>query len=215
MSAPIVFVFIGPQGSGKGTQASILADKYEFKIIEMGNLLRTEAAQESDLGRRVREVINHGDLVPTELTMNLIQDELQRHPHQQRIIFDGFPRSLDQAQELTKVIEVTKAVHIDLPYDVSVKRISGRLLCDHGHYYNTYFLPPEKEGICNVDHTPLHKRDDDTEEAVKHRLELYGSVTVKVLEYYRGLGKLVTVNGDKSVFEVSHEIKEQVLKGLV
>jgi adenylate kinase len=181
----------------------------------MGNLLRTEAAQENELGRKVREVINHGDLVPTELTMKLIQDELQRHPKQQRIVFDGFPRSLDQAQELTKVIDVTKAVHIDLPYDVSVKRISGRLLCDHGHYYNTYFLPPEKEGICNVDHTPLHRREDDTEEAVKHRLELYGHVTVKVLEFYRSLGKLITINGDASVFKVSHEIKEKVLTGLI
>ncbi len=215
MNGRIVLVFIGPQGSGKGTQAALLADKYDFKIIEMGNLLRTEAAQENDLGRRVREVINHGDLVPTELTMHLIQDELQRHPKDQRIVFDGFPRSLDQAEALAKIIEVTKAVHIDLPYEVSVKRISGRLLCDHGHYYNTYFLPPEKEGVCNVDHTPLHRREDDTEEAVKHRLELYGKVTIKVLDYYRGLGKLATVNGNASVFQVSHEIKEQVLTGLI
>jgi adenylate kinase len=181
----------------------------------MGHLLRAEAARETDQGRKVRDIINHGDLVPTQLTMDLISDELARHPATQHIIFDGFPRSIDQAEALAKVIEVTKAVHIDLPYDVSVKRISGRLLCDHGHYYNSYYVPPEREGICNVDHTPLHRRDDDTEEAVKHRLELYGQVTTKVLEYYRSQGKLITVNGDASVFQVSHEIKEKVLNDIL
>lgn len=215
MQQRIVLVFIGPQGSGKGTQATILADKYDFKIVEMGSLLRAEAARETDQGREVRDIINHGDLVPTQLTMDLIADELGRHPKDQRIIFDGFPRSIDQAEALSKIIQVTKAVHIDLPYDVSVKRISGRLLCDHGHNYNTYYLPPEKAGLCNVDHTPLHKREDDTEEAVKHRLELYAQVTTQVLEYYRTQGTLVTINGDASVFEVSHEIKEKILTGLL
>ncbi|MBI4090522.1 MAG: nucleoside monophosphate kinase [Candidatus Komeilibacteria bacterium] len=205
-----VLVFIGPQGSGKGTQAKILADREGFHVIEMGGLLRAEAAKNTPMSEQVRAILAKGDLVPARLTIELIRKKLATLPTDANIVFDGFPRSLEQAQELDTLVRITRVVHIDVPPDVSVKRISGRLMCPAGHNYNTYYVPPEKEGICNVDKLPLVHREDDTPTAVRHRLELYNEVTTKVLEYYRGQGKLLTVNGDASVFAVSQQINQEV-----
>lgn len=201
---------MGPQGSGKGTQATILADREGFQVIEMGGLLRAEAAKDTPMGSQIRSILAKGDLVPVELTIELIRKKLATLSPDVNIIFDGFPRSVEQARELAKLVRITKAVHIDVPPDVSVKRISGRLLCPNGHNYNMYYVPPKKEGICNVDNLPLEHREDDTPVAVRHRLDLYNEVTTKVLAYYRAQGKLVTINGDASIFAVSHQIKLEV-----
>lgn len=205
-----VLVFMGPQGSGKGTQATILADREGFQVIEMGGLLRAEAAKDTPMGGQIRSILARGDLVPVELTIELIRNKLTTLSPDVNIIFDGFPRSIEQARELDKLVRITKVIHIDVPSDVSVKRISGRLICPNGHNYNSYYVPPEKEGVCNVDKLPLEHREDDTPAAIRHRLDLYHEVTTKVLDYYRSQGKLVTINGDASVFAVSHQVKLEV-----
>ena len=215
MKQRIVLVFIGPQGSGKGTQAAILADSYGFKVIVMGDLLRREAEKNTPRGQEIQAIITRGDFVSDNLIIRLLHETIAGTKPDTNILFDGFPRTIEQAREIDKEIVVTRVVHIDLPYEVSVKRISGRIICEHGHNYNTYYLPPRKEGICNVDKTPLHKRADDTEEAVEHRLALYEKETAGVVEYYRKQGKLINVNGNASVFEVAHEIKTKVLSDLL
>lgn len=206
MHHPIVFVFIGPQGSGKGTQTAILVQKYGFVVIEMGALLRAEAAKATPLSKSIAEILNKGELVPVAITIQLIRQKLAQIPKDANIIFDGFPRSIEQALELAKLVEVTYAIHIDLPYDVSLKRIAGRLLCPNGHYYNRYSLPPKRSGICDIDQLPLEHREDDTEEAVKRRLDLYEEETKKVLDYYAAQGKSIAINGNTSIEAVAHEI---------
>ena len=205
-----VLVLIGPQGSGKGTQAALLADRDGFCVVGMSDLLRTEVVNPT-LKERITSEIQRGELIDTDLSVHLIEQYLKRLSPDSKIIFDGFPRLVEQARELDALVVVTKAVHIDVPYDVSLKRIAGRLMCPRGHVYNKYFVPPQRPGVCTVDELPLHGREDDIETVVKTRLALYQQVTTHVLAYYRAQGKLVTINGNQSVFAVAHEIREKVL----
>lgn len=209
-----VLVFIGPQGSGKGTQGAILADKYGFKVIVIGEVLREAAEDTTPLGREINSAIVRGDFVSDDLIIKLLVPALEKIPATTHILFDGFPRTPDQARALDKLINIDSVIHISLPHDVSVKRITGRLICPNNHSYNSYYVQPRHEGLCNIDNLPLKKRVDDTEEAVEHRLELYRTVTTQVLEYYNSQGKLISINGDASVFAVSHEIKTKVLNDI-
>lgn len=206
-----ILVFIGPQGSGKGTQATILADKHGFVVLSFGELLRAEVARGTALGKKLAEIMEAGQLVSDKMSGELVREELKRLPSQSNIVFDGFPRTVEQARFLDTLVDVTRAVHIEIPYEVSVKRISGRLICENGHNYNRYYLPPQKPGICNVDKKPLSSRPDDTEASVINRLAIYQQITTRVLTYYRDQNKLVTVNGNASVFAVAHEIQTKVL----
>ncbi|OGY90391.1 MAG: hypothetical protein A3B30_00230 [Candidatus Komeilibacteria bacterium RIFCSPLOWO2_01_FULL_52_15] len=211
MKRRTVLVFIGQQGSGKGTQAMILADKYGFIVIAPGDLLRTEVAKKTPFGLELADIMAKGNLVPDESINRLIQEALARLSPQTSVVFDGFPRTVEQARYLDSLIEVSNAVQIDIPYEVSVKRISGRLTCPRGHNYNRFFLPPQKPGICNIDKLPLSSRPDDTQATVINRLAIYQHTTTKVLAYYRDQGKLIAITGNASVFAVSHEIKTKVL----
>lgn len=206
-----VLVLIGPQGSGKGTQAALLADRDGFCVVGMSDLLRSEVANLTGLKEKITSEIQRGEFIDTDLSVHLIEQYLKRLPSGSKIIFDGFPRLVEQARELDNLVVVTKAVHIDVPYDVSLKRIAGRLMCPRGHVYNKYFVPPRRPGVCTVDELPLHGREDDTETVVKTRLALYQQVTTHVLAYYRAQGKLVSINGNQSVLAVAHEIREKVL----
>ncbi len=206
-----VLVLIGPQGSGKGTQAALLADRDGFCVVGMSDLLRSEVANLTGLKEKITSEIQRGEFIDTDLSVHLIEQYLKRLPSGSKIIFDGFPRLVEQARELDNLVVVTKAVHIDVPYDVSLKRIAGRLMCPRGHVYNKYFVPPRRPGVCTIDELPLHGREDDTETVVKTRLALYQQVTTHVLAYYRAQGKLVSINGNQSVSAVAHEIREKVL----
>jgi len=207
-------VFMGPQGSGKGTQATSLAKKYGYQVIATGDLFRAEANKGTELGRKIGQLIEAGTLVPDKLTVELLQQTLQRMPAEAIIIFDGFPRNSAQATILDTLVRVTRAVNITLPSDVSIKRIAGRLMCPNGHTYNTYFVPPQRQGLCDVDDLPLHSRKDDTEDAVTRRLALYQKMTTPVLDFYREQNKLVIINGDASVDEVFRDIEKHVISVL-
>ncbi|MEK7583955.1 MAG: nucleoside monophosphate kinase [Patescibacteria group bacterium] len=214
MSSRKVFAFIGPQGSGKGTQAALIASRHRYNVIAMSNLLKAEVEKETPLGITIDGIMQQGGLVPDESTIQLVRQFFELCPDDARIIFDGFPRTLLQAQALDTLTEVTRVVHITLPYEVSVRRITGRLICPRGHNYNRYYVRPREEGICDVDGLRLVTRTDDRPEIVAERLRVYEAMVTHVLDYYSARGKLVTINGDASIEVVRQAIEDRIIGDL-
>lgn len=200
-------IFVGPQGSGKGTQAKIVAEKKGLCHISTGDLLR---GAEGDLKNELDDYMNSGKLVPDELIVKILKERMEKPDCGNGIILDGFPRNSKQAEILDEMLEIDKVIEINIPDKESIRRIEGRMVCiDCGEGYNVETSPmPEKEGLCDKCGGKLIKRDDDTAEAVKKRLEIYHSETEPVLEYYGD--KVLSVNGMKGIDNVSNEILEGI-----
>src|SRR3989338_8515311 len=214
MSDRKVFVFIGPQGSGKGTQAALIASRHRYSVVAMSHLLKAEVEKQTPLGAAIDRIMRQGGLVPDESTVQLVRQFFESCPEDARIVFDGFPRTLPQAQALDTFAPVTRVVHITLPHEVSVRRITGRLICPRGHNYNRYYVRPREEGICDVDGLRLVIRTDDRPEIVAERLKVYEAMVTHVLDYYSTQGKLVTVNGDASIEVVRQAIEDRIIGDL-
>jgi len=194
-------VLLGPPGAGKGTQARMLEARFAAPQIASGDLLRAAVRNRTSLGLKAREYMDRGALVPDELVLGLIDERLNQPDAKGGFILDGFPRTVAQAETLAKMLDgrdqkLDKVVAIIVPDEEIVKRISGRRTCRNcGAMYHVIYDPPRNMNMCNSCNGELYQRDDDAEDTVRTRLEVYATSTRPLLEYYGGLGLLAQVDG--------------------
>ena len=205
-------VLFGPPGSGKGTQAKMLAEKYGIPHISTGDILRDNLKRQTKLGLEAKAYMDKGELVPDDVLIKIIKDRLSQPDCASGFLLDGYPRTLPQADALSKIMnEMDKnldvVLNIDVPDDKLIKRLSGRRMCTCGASYHILLNPPKKqEGICDLCGNQLYHRDDDKEEAIMNRLDVYKNQTQPLIDYYTKEGRMVTVNGAAGISEVFDEI---------
>ncbi len=205
-------IMLGAPGAGKGTQAKMISDKYKIPQISTGDIFRANIRDNTELGQKASSYMNQGLLVPDELTCDLVVDRITKEDCASGYILDGFPRTIPQAEALTKALEkmgtkVDFAIDVEVPDENIVKRMSGRRVClKCGAPYHIVFNPPKKENICDVCGSELTFRDDDKPETVQKRLDVYHSQTQPLIDYYREKGVMHSVDGTKKMEEVFDDI---------
>lgn len=203
---------MGPPGAGKGTQAEMIVKQYGLVHISTGEIMRAAIATQSELGKMLKSYIDQGLLVPDDLTCEIVKERLSKDDVKNGFLLDGFPRTIDQAKNLTKIFEelnfkLNFVINIDVRFDLLVERITGRRFCPKcTKTYHMTFNKPLDANVCDDDQIELVQRSDDTEESVKVRLEEYVSKTKPLLAYYSDTNVLYKVSGENSVQEVSLEI---------
>lgn len=211
-------ILFGAPGVGKGTQAAILAEKTGLVHITTGELFREAIRQETELGKQAKVYYDRGQLVPDHLTIAMLLERLSQGDCASGCILDGFPRTLEQATALDEALTqeggaIDKVVYIQAPQNELLSRLSGRWSCRQcGSVYHERFQPPRQAGRCDQCGGELYQRDDDKPETVRRRLEVYAQQTAPLVDYYRARGKLVEIDGDKSVEEVAGNLLA-VVKG--
>jgi adenylate kinase len=212
-------VLLGPPGAGKGTQAKRIAEHYGIPQISTGDILRDNIKRGTELGEQAKAVMARGELVSDDLVCDMVASRLRDADCERGFILDGFPRTARQAGWLDAFFEseifenlhgdkcLPIVVRIDVDYNQLVQRLTGRRTClANGHIYNVYFQPPRVPDVCDVDGSKLVIRSDDREEVIRERLKAYDLQTRPVAEYYEHKGRLVAVNGDLPVGEVTGQI---------
>ncbi len=199
-------ILFGPPGSGKGTQAKLIADKLGIEHISTGDIFRFNIKNNTPLGRQVKQYLESGGLVPDETTIAMVKERLERL--RRDFLLDGFPRSLEQAKALSTFARLDKVIHINLPDEAVVLRITGRRICECGEFYNVNIpaLKPKKDNLCDKCGKPLKQRSDDTEETVRERLKVYHEQAEPVLDYYREKSLVSEIDGSLPVSEVTEAI---------
>lgn len=209
-------IFIGYPGSGKGTQAAILSERYQIPKISTGDILREAVARQTPLGLEAKKYMDKGELVPDEVVIGLIEDRLKQPDAQKGFILDGFPRTLAQARELDRLLhKIHKSITAVISLEVSKRRIIDRLtkrrVClQCGRIYNLIYDPPPQDGVCGECGGQLVQRSDDREETVLHRMEVYEEQTRPLKEYYDAQGKLISVDGSLSIEKVREQIEKKL-----
>jgi adenylate kinase len=209
-------IMLGPPGAGKGTQAEALAKKLNVPQISTGNLFRDEIKNETELGKKISDILNSGKLVADDTTIEIFRQRLSQPDCQNGAILDGVPRTLNQALLMDKLFEqlnkkIDRVVYINLPQEEIVVRITGRWTCKKcEHVYHEKYNPPKTPGVCDFDQSPLYQREDQKEEAVKKRLTVYQDLTKPLINYYKNRGLLVEIDGNKSIENVKNEIFEKL-----
>lgn len=189
-------ILLGPPGAGKGTQARLVADRLSVPTVSTGELFREAMAAGSDLGQFVGSFINQGKLVPDTTTLEVLQERLKRADARDGAVFDGFPRTVHQAEELDKMLAVDRVVDVVVPEDELLRRLSGRWTCRDCHAtYHELAAPPRIPGRCDRCAGELYQREDDAPDAVRTRLRVYTERTAPLVEYYATQGKLVSIDG--------------------
>jgi adenylate kinase len=204
-------ILLGPPGAGKGTQADRLKDDFGLPYIGTGELLRTHKDEGTELGREAARYMDNGDLVPDELVVRMILEEIEEKGRD-GFLLDGYPRSVAQADALGEALEenarsLTAALLIDADDETVIQRLSGRRQCRNGHLYHVLFNPPKNEGHCDLDGTKLFQREDDKPETVKKRLSTYHSKTAPLIDYYEERGLLRRFDGSRAPSEVHAHIR--------
>ena len=179
-------VFLGPPGAGKGTIAKVAKEALGVPHISTGDLFRANIKNETELGKRVKEILASGGLVPDEITIKMVENRLSESDCEKGYILDGFPRTIPQAEALSKMSNVEGVINFVLSEEEIIKRLSGRRMCPStGRTYHILFNPPKVEGIDDETGEPLIQREDDKPEAIRHRLELYNEATAPLIDYYK------------------------------
>lgn len=205
-------VMLGAPGAGKGTQAAMICEKYEIPHISTGDIFRSNIKNGTELGKKAKAFMDEGKLVPDELTIQLLLDRVAKDDCAKGYVLDGFPRTIPQAEVLTQALaksgeKVDFAIDVDVPDENIVHRMSGRRSCPKcGASYHISFIPPKKEGICDVCGSELIQRDDDKAETVNKRLSVYHEQTQPLIDYYKEAGVLHTVDGTKDAKDVFADI---------
>jgi len=206
-------VLLGPPGSGKGTQGERLQEDLRLPYYATGDILRGAVRDETELGRTAKEYMDRGDLVPDEVIVGVIAERIDSSEALDGFILDGFPRTTPQAEALdAKLAELDRSVTAVLLIDVSddevVRRLGGRRTCEaNGHVFHVEFEPPEREGVCDIDGSPLIVRDDDKPEVIRKRLETYHEKTEPLVSYYDSRSVLRRIDGEETPEEVAEQIR--------
>lgn len=205
-------VFLGAPGAGKGTQAAAVSKRLSLAHLASGDLFREAVEKGTALGQKVKSYMERGALVPDEVTIQLIAERLDGTDCQRGCIFDGFPRTLAQAEALDRMLSergkaLDRAVYIEVPEEELLKRLGGRWVCRKCQApYHEVTSPPKVAGICDRCGGELYQRPDDKVETVKERLKVYFNQTMPLLDYYKARGKLVKVDGGRSIEDVTEAI---------
>ncbi len=205
-------VFLGPPGAGKGTQAKKIAEKYGIPQISTGDMFREHLSKGTELGKKAKEYMDKGALVPDEIVLGMVEERLKQPDCDKGFILDGFPRTVPQAEALDKLLEkmgkkIDYAILIDVPDEELVKRLTGRRTCKKcGMMYHVMFKPPKEEGKCDVCGGELYQRADDNEETVRNRLKVYHEQTEPIIAYYEKKGVLHRIDGMGSIDEIFNRI---------
>jgi adenylate kinase len=212
MEVSMRLILLGAPGAGKGTQAVALAEKLNIPHISTGEIFRSNIKKGTKLGKKAKEYIDKGALVPDEVTIGIVSERLAQQDCKPGFILDGFPRTIPQAESLDKVLEnmgidIDYVIDIHVPDSNIIKRLSGRRVCkDCGATYHIHSHPTSNEGICDACSAPVIIRKDDREETVLNRLETYHMQTEPLIEYYRQKGKLLAVEGTKPAEDTTNEL---------
>lgn len=207
----MISVIFGPPGSGKGTQAAALCERFKLAHVSTGDMLREAVRNQTELGMRAKALMEEGKLVPDELVGGIVRDKVaQLQASGKGILFDGYPRNVDQARYLDTILAgLNLAVDIvavlEVPAENLVKRICGRRLCTKAGCpgsFNIHFMPSRKEGVCDLCGSPLMQRKDDNEETLRERLDVYDKQTLPILDYYCKKELLIRVDASVSVDDV-------------
>ncbi len=199
-------VIIGPQGSGKGTQADLIAAKYKIANISTGVMFREAVKNQTDLGKAVKAIIDRGDLVPDDLTNELVKERLNKEDCQSGFILDGYPRNLLQAEYLLTHQTITHVLEIWISDEEAIKRISGRRVCSCGATFHVLYNPPKQENICDRCGGKLTQRDDDNEKSVKQRLRIYHQQTESIISFFQKKGLHYRINGEQRIPDVVSDV---------
>lgn len=201
-------VLLGAPGAGKGTQAKKLIAKYGIPQISTGDLLRAAVAAGTSLGKEAKSFMDKGELVPDRVVLGMVEERLKQDDCKKGYILDGFPRNTAQAEALDKMLDtlkmpLTAALSVDVPFSDLMKRLTGRRTCKAcGQMFNIYSNAPKKDNTCDKCGAALFQRDDDKEETIKKRLDVYSSQTAPLFDYYKKKGILSSVNGTGSIDEI-------------
>lgn len=207
-------VMLGAPGAGKGTQAKLIAEAYNIPHISTGDIFRANIKNNTELGKKAKEYMDKGLLVPDELTCDLVVDRLSQDDAKNGYVLDGFPRTIPQAEALTEALKkrneaIDFALDVDVPDENIVKRMSGRRACINcGATYHIIYAAPKKEGICDKCGNELVLRDDDKPETVQKRLTVYHDQTQPLIEYYKNAGVLHELDGTKDINDIFDSIRE-------
>lgn len=207
-------ILMGAPGSGKGSYAVELKEYYRIPHISTGEIFREAIAKETPMGLVAKTYIDKGNLVPDEITNEIVKERLKQDDCKRGFLLDGYPRTIDQAEALTKTLEelgikLTAALQLDVENERIISRIINRRMCSKcGKGYNLATYPPQKEGICDECGAPLYTRKDDNLETITSRLQVYNSQTKPLIDYYKQLGQLVSIDSNGSIEDtVKHIIQ--------
>jgi len=208
-------ILLGPPGAGKGTQAERLQEDFPLAYVATGDILRAAVKEGTDLGREAKGYMDRGELVPDEVIVGVILDRLADADTSDGFLLDGFPRTATQAEALDEALgrvgrRLSATLLIDVPPEEIVRRLSGRRVCPNGHVYHVEHNPPRDDNRCDVDGEPLHQREDDREETIRRRLEVYRNQTAPLVEYYDDRDILHRFDGTRSPTEVHDHLRATI-----
>ena len=189
------FIFLGPPGAGKGSLAVKVAEDYKIPHISTGDIFRANIKAQTPLGVKVKAIIDSGSLVSDELTFELVKDRLAQDDCKNGYILDGFPRTIPQAEMLEKLVSDVKVVNFEIQDEIVIRRLSTRRVCKAcGANFNVLTLPPKVEGVCDKCGGELYQRDDDKQESILHRMDVYREQTEPLINFYKEKGKITNLD---------------------
>ncbi len=218
----MVIIMLGAPASGKGSVAEILSDEFKIPSISSGDIFRKYISEGTEIGKKANEYITKGELVPDDITVELITSRLEEDDVKNGLILDGFPRTVNQAKVLDEMLEkkgkkIDIVVNLETPEDEILERITNRRICtnrDCKSVYNTVLHPSKVEGICDKCGSSLEQRDDDKLEKAKNRLQIYYKETAPVADYYKETGVLYSTVLSKSINRMKDEVAKDVIEYL-
>lgn len=213
------FIIFGPPGAGKGTYASILASRLKIAKISTGDIIREDIKQDTDLGKKTVDFVSKGELVPDEIVIEILREEIDKTSSKKGFILDGYPRTIEQAKALDDIEAIDAVIRLVVPERVIIKRLSSRRICKRcGAVYNIRYLKPKKEGVCDLCGGALYQREDDKPDVIRERLKVYEAQTQPLISYYQGKVPFaniecnsVDIPPDVIVKEILHELRKKNL----
>ena len=193
-------ILLGPPGAGKGTMAAGIKDHYRIPHISTGDIFRAAIKEGTELGKKVKSILDSGELVSDDLTVALVEERLAQSDTADGYILDGFPRTIPQAEAFDKIAGDYRVLNFVLDHAVIVNRLSGRCICRScGEIFHTKSKPPKQEGICDLCRGELYTRPDDMEESILNRLEVYDAQTAPLVDFFKSKGHMEDIDSDQSI----------------